>query len=118
MNIITITFSAYNSFKKSFEPLFEPKSLDSLTDADLSNIRDNCTSATAWCSNEADVSDAVTRMTDISSMLTWKGDVTVSDYTSERNGKETKGFSINAQREQSRRIGLVSFQERLAGLVR
>ena len=89
-----------------------------MTDDDIQNVIDNGTSATAWCGKDSEVPDAVTRMNDIKQMLGWKGDVTVSPFTSERNGKERSGFSVNLQREPSRKIGLVAFQERLAGLVR
>tara|TARA_R110000824_G_scaffold285133_1_gene473377 strand:- start:175 stop:534 length:360 start_codon:yes stop_codon:yes gene_type:complete len=116
--LITITFSAFNTFKKAFEPLFAPVSIDDLTDDDIQNVIDNGTSATAWCGKDSEVPDAVTRMNDIKQMLNWKGDVTVSPFTSERNGKERSGFSVNLQRDKSRNIGLVAFQERLAGLVR
>ena len=118
MNLITITFSAFNTFKKAFEPLFAPVAIDELTDDDIQNVIDNGTSATAWCDKDSEVPDTVERMKDIKSMLNWKGDVTVSPYSNEVNGKERSGFSINLQREASRRIGLVAFQERLAGLVR
>ena len=57
-------------------------------------------------------------MNDIKGMLGWKGDVKTTQYTSERNGKERSGFSINVQRDKSRSLGLVAFKERLAGLVR
>tara|TARA_R110000803_G_scaffold186720_1_gene249091 strand:+ start:6041 stop:6397 length:357 start_codon:yes stop_codon:yes gene_type:complete len=118
MNLTTITFSAYNTFKKAFEALFEPKPLDAMTDSDIENIRDNATSATAWVSNEADVPEAVTEMNAVKTLLEWKGEITVTPYTSTKNGSERSGYSINAQREQSRRIGLTAFRERLAGLVR
>jgi len=37
-NLITITFSAFNTFKKAFEPLFAPVSIDDLTDDDIQNV--------------------------------------------------------------------------------
>ena len=118
MNLTTITFSAFNTFKKAFEPLFAPVALDDLTDQDIENVIANGTSATAWCSNEAEVPDAVQRMNDIKQLLEWKGDVVVTPFTRVMNGKERSGHSVNLQRDKSRRIGLVAFQERLAGLVR
>ena len=57
-------------------------------------------------------------MNAVKTLLEWKGEITVTPYTSTKNGSERSGYSINAQREQSRRIGLTAFRERLAGLVR
>tara|TARA_Y100000310_G_C19959443_1_gene480563 strand:+ start:99 stop:455 length:357 start_codon:yes stop_codon:yes gene_type:complete len=118
MNDLSITFSAWNAFKKAFVALFAPVHVDDLTDADIQNVMDNATSATAWCDNESEVPDAVQHMNDIKGMLGWKGDIKTTQYTSERNGKERSGFSINLQRDKSRSLGLVAFKERLAGLVR
>tara|TARA_R110000744_G_scaffold227204_1_gene345471 strand:+ start:217 stop:573 length:357 start_codon:yes stop_codon:yes gene_type:complete len=118
MNLITITFSAYDSFRKSFVPLFEPVSIDDLTDANINTIISSGTSATGWCDAESSVPDAVSEMNQIKKMLNWKGEVLVSQYTSERNGKETSGYSVNLQRQASRSLGIVAFRERLAGLVR
>ena len=116
MDNITITFSEWT--KRGFKALFAPVHVDDLTEDDINDVVDNATSATAWCDNESEVPAAVQHMNDIKGMLDWKGDVKTTQYTSERNGKERSGFSINLQRDKSRSIGLVAFKERLAGLVR
>ncbi len=118
MDLITIKFSAYNTFKKAFEPLFEPVHTDDLTDDHIQMVIDNATSVSAFCALESQVPDVTSHMDEIKQMLNWKGDVTVTDYSYDLKGKERSGFSINLQREKSRKIGLVGFKERLAGLVR
>ena len=118
MNLTTITFSAFNTFKKAFEPLFAPVTIDDLTDDDIQNVIDNGTSATAWCGKDSEVPDAVQHMNDIKAMLNWKGDVKVTPFVKEQNGQEVSGISVNLQRDKSRSLSLVGFKERLAGLVR
>jgi hypothetical protein len=120
LDTVKLNFSAYNERKQDFEKILPEKSLDDLTDDDLLHITDTATSASCFVDNETDIPKVMDYMKEIYQMLEWKGDVkpSPSQYKHKKTKETIHGFVVSMSREPSRKIGLVSLKDRLAGISR
>ena len=117
MNDYKIKWSALTSI--GFKPIRLDKSLAELTDDDLQHITDTATSASVFCTDESDVPVIMEHMTATRDALQWQGDITSSPSSYEnKKGKVVTGFRVGFNKELSRSMGLLAFNERLAGMAR
>lgn len=102
-----------------FKPIKIDKPLVELSDDELQHITDTATSASVFCSDESEVPVIMEHMTATKDALQWKGDVTSSPSSYEnKKGKIISGFRVGFNKELSRKMGLLAFNERLAGMAR
>ena len=96
------------------------KPLAELSDDAIQHVTDTATSVCVFCSDESDVPAIMEHMQVTKDALQWKGDITTSpsSYESKRTGKIISGFRVGFNKELSRNMGLLAFNERLAGMAR
>ena len=102
-----------------FQPIRIDKPMVELTDDDIQHITDTAYSASVFCTDESDVPVIMEHMTATRDALQWQGEITSSPSSYEnKKGKIVEGFRVGFNRELSRSIGLLAFNERLAGMAR
>ena len=113
----SIKWSALTSI--GFKPIRLDKPLAELSNDELQHITDTATSASVFCTDESEVPAIMEHMQTTKDALQWKGDVTSSPSSYEnKKGKIISGFRVGFNKELSRSIGLLAFNERLAGMAR
>jgi len=116
-NDYPIKWSAYTAL--GFKPIKLDKPLVELSNDDLQHITDTATSASAFCKDESEVPTLLEYMQTTRDGLQWKGDVTSSPSSYEnKKGKVISGFRVGFNKELSRSMGVLAFNERLAEMAR
>jgi len=112
-----IKWSAYTAL--GFKSIKLDKPLVEFSNDELQHITDTATSASVFCTDESEVPAIMEHMTATKDALQWKGDVTSSPSSYEnKKGKIVKGFRVGFNKELSRSMGLLAFNERLAEMAR
>jgi hypothetical protein len=113
----SIKWSAYTAL--GFKPIKLDKPLVELSNDDLQHITDTATSASVFCNDESEVPAIMEYMQTTRDALQWKGDITSSPSSYEnKKGKVISGFRVGFNKELSRSMGLLAFNERLAEMAR
>ena len=116
-NDYSIKWSAYTAL--GFKSINLDQLLVEFSNDDLINNTDTATCASVFYKDESEVPAIMEYMQTTRDGLQWKGDITSSPSSYEnKKGKTVSGFRVGFNKELSRSMGLLAFNERLAEMAR